>query len=268
MFTEGAPCRRCERGVYAHAVTHACFGSKKQAVAYATILWTHRFVMRLERQVARFVVPSDFMRRRMLEWGVTEERLRLVRHFVEMAPDDVNSPTSDMYGAYIGRLSTEKGVLALLTGLQHAGDPPFMIAGEGPQRLSLELHARRLRLENTQFLGWLPHADATALLSHARYVAITSSSEETASLSALEGLGAGRPLLVSNRGALPELVATGAGITFRADDPFELAQGITKLMTDDDMYQRASIEAARFAREFLSPERHVADLEAAYEEIA
>ena len=35
MFTEGMACHRCERGLYAHAVAHQCFTSKRQAVAYA-----------------------------------------------------------------------------------------------------------------------------------------------------------------------------------------------------------------------------------------
>jgi glycosyltransferase involved in cell wall biosynthesis len=267
MFTEGAPCRRCERGIYVHALTHACFGSKRQATAYATILWAHRFVMDLERRIAMFVVPSDFMRRRMLEWGVNKARIRMVRHFIDLTHARLAGPALGTYGAFLGRLSPEKGLPTLLRALGRAGDPPFLVVGDGPQRESLELLARRLGLSNTRFLGQLTHADATALLFGARYVAITSISEETASLSALEGLAAARPLLVSDRGALPELVASGAGLLCRPGDEDELSQRIIQLMNDDNLCRRASIEAGRFAREFLSRERHVADLEAAYKEI-
>ncbi|MGZ5385446.1 MAG: glycosyltransferase, partial [Acidimicrobiia bacterium] len=82
MFTEGGTCRRCESGLYVNALTHRCFPTRKQAGAYAAVLWAHRFAMRLERHVSRFVVPSEFMRQRLLEWGFEEERIRMVRHFI------------------------------------------------------------------------------------------------------------------------------------------------------------------------------------------
>ena len=62
MFTEGSPCQRCESGLYLNAIVHRCFPTKRQAGAYASVLWTHRFVMRLEQRVERFIVPSEFMR--------------------------------------------------------------------------------------------------------------------------------------------------------------------------------------------------------------
>ena len=69
MFTEGAMCRRCESGIYINAIVHRCFPTKKQAGAYAAVLWAHRFVMRLEQRIARFIVPSEFMRQRLLASG-------------------------------------------------------------------------------------------------------------------------------------------------------------------------------------------------------
>ena len=76
MFTDGAICRRCESGAYFNAVMHPCFPTRKQAASYASILWIHRFIMRLEQRIARFVVPSDFMRRRLSEWGISPERVQ------------------------------------------------------------------------------------------------------------------------------------------------------------------------------------------------
>ncbi len=88
--------------------------------------------------------------------------------------------------------------------------------------------------------------------------------EETASLSAFEALAAARPLLVSNRGALPELVATGAGLSSRPGDEVDLAEKIGRFMRDEDLCRRASTEAGRLAEEMITPQRHIADLEAVY----
>ena len=265
MFTEGAICSRCESGVYLNAIAHRCFPSKKQAAAYATVLWTHRFLMRLERRIALFIVPSEFMRRRVLDWAFPADRLRLVRHFVRSVKRAADTRIGS-YGAFIGRLSSEKGLDALLTALDRVGDPPFLIVGDGPQRGPLEKLASRLRLSNTSFLGWRAHEEVSELLAKARYVAIPSAGEEVAPLSALEALVAARPLLVSDRGALPELVASGAGLVFRPEDAMDLSEKIDELMRDDGLCRRASVEAVRMAQA-LAPEQHLANLESVYAEV-
>jgi glycosyltransferase involved in cell wall biosynthesis len=266
MFTEGAMCRRCESGVYVNAVMHRCFPSKKQAGAYASILWAHRFIMRLEDRIARFIVPSEFMRQRLLEWGIGEERVRVIRHFVQSA--ESGDTRIGSYGAFIGRLSTEKGLHVLLAALRRAGDPPFLVIGDGPQRPALEGLARKLRLANTAFLGWRSPDEVGELVANARYVAIPSVLEETANLAALEALAAARPLLVSECGALPELVASGAGVVSRPGNEIDVAEKIGLLMNDDELCRRASSEASRFARRWLDPGRHLADLEAVYGELS
>jgi glycosyltransferase involved in cell wall biosynthesis len=263
MFTEGAICRRCESGHYYNAVLHRCFGTRKQRLAYPSILWLHRFMLRLDDTVATFIVPSEFMRHRLVSWGMKDERVRLVRHFVnDRTSGKATAP--GRYGLFLGRLSPEKGLHLFLRCLRQAGDPEFYIAGEGPMRTGLERLARGLGLVNTRFLGWKDKAEAIALLNGARYVAVPSVWEETASLSALEGLAAGRPLLVSDRGALPELVGNGAGFACRPEDALATSNRITQLMRDDDVWRRASTSAASFAREQLTSELHVARLEGVY----
>jgi glycosyltransferase involved in cell wall biosynthesis len=268
MFTEGAICRRCESGSYVNAITHACFPTHTQAAAYATALWVHRFVMRLERRIARFVAPSDFMKRRLLGWGVPDERVRLVRHFVPAAEGSGLDGVVGSYGAFVGRLSAEKGLDGLLKALGRAGDPPFMIVGDGPMSEALERLARQLGLVNTKFVGRRTRAEVSKLMEAARYIAVPSVWEENAPLSALEALRAARPLLVADRGGLPELVATGAGLLFRPGDESDLAEKVVQLMRDEDLCRRSSIEAARLADEMASPQRHMAHLEAVYKEVA
>jgi glycosyltransferase involved in cell wall biosynthesis len=266
MFTEGAMCRRCESGVYVNAVMHRCFPSKKQAGAYASILWAHRFIVRLEDRIARFIVPSEFMRQRLLEWGIGEERVRVIRHFVRSAESGDTKIGS--YGAFIGRLSTEKGVDVLLMALHRAGDPPFLIVGDGPHRGALQDLAGRLALANTRFLGWRPPDEVGELISAARYVAIPSVWQENAPLVALEALAAARPLLVSESGGLPELVASGSGVVCRPGDEIDISEKITLLMRDEELCRRASNEALKFARQWLEPVQHLAGLESLYRELS
>lgn len=266
MFTDNALCHRCESGNYLNAVMHPCFPTYKQAGAYAAVLWIHRFVMRLHDRVARFIAPSEFVRLRLREWGIPEERIRLVRHFVRPPTTPVPAAESGTYGLFLGRLSAEKGLAVLLGALQRVGDPAFLIAGDGPLRSELERLAQRLALSNTRFLGHRPRAEIAGLLAGARYLALPSISEEASPLAALEALSAGRPLLVSDRGALPEFVARGEGLTCRPDDVADVSEKLLRLM-DDELHQRASIQAARAARTLFTPERHLEALEAVYRDV-
>jgi glycosyltransferase involved in cell wall biosynthesis len=261
MFTEGAPCRRCETGVYAHAMLHHCFASRAQSVSYATALWIHRFVLKLERKVALFIAPSEFVRDRLLQWGIPGERVRVVRNFTGLSLGD--SEPGD-YGVYLGRLSSEKGLDVLVRALERAGDPPFRFVGDGPERAALETRARELGLSRAIFAGQLPHEEVTPLLRRSRYIVFSSVWDENAPIAALEAMASGRPLLVTRTGGLPELVRGGEGLACETGDEAGLASNIRKLVEDDDLCRRMGGRALRRARAELSPASHLRGLEEAY----
>jgi glycosyltransferase involved in cell wall biosynthesis len=264
MFTEGSLCRRCQSGVYLHATMHRCFATNQQAAAYASILWMHRFVMRLEDKIAMFIVPSEFMKRRVISWGIDARRVRMVEHFVRRPAGVPAHARVGSYGMFVGRLADDKGLEVLLRALRRAGDPPFLVVGDGPLLEDLQVLVGDLELTQTRLLGWQEHEGIEKLLAEARYVVVPSLKEETAPLSALEALAAGCPLLVTDRGALPEFVGSGAGLISRAGDVGDLAAKLARLVDDDEYCRHASEEALSFARRSLDPERHLADLESIY----
>ena len=263
QFTQGASCRRCEDGAYANAVLRGCFPARAQSVAYATSLWAHRFVLRLQQRVALFLVPSLFLRRRLLDWGLPEDRITLVRNFTEL-PSGASPEVGDA-GLYLGRLSFEKGLPQLLRALCQAGDPPFQIAGDGPLEAALRRLAAGLGLRRVRFLGRLDYAQATRLLAASRYLALPSIWDENAPLAALEALAAGRPLLLSRVGGLPELVCEQTGLLCAPGDVAGLAANLSRLAADDQLCRSMGATAIDFARREFSPERHLQRLEAAYQ---
>jgi glycosyltransferase involved in cell wall biosynthesis len=220
--------------------------------------------MQLEAAVSTFIVPSDFMKRRVLSWGIDERRVRLVNHFVRRPAGSPSRAHVGSYGMFLGRLAADKGLNILLRALGKAGDPPFVVVGDGPSSADLQVLARSIGLRHTRFAGWQQHEDINDLLAEARYVVIPSLKEETAPLSALEALASGCPLLVSDRGALPEFVGGGRGLVSRAGDVGDLAAKLVQLVRDDEFCRRASEEGLSFALRSLDPERHLADLESVY----
>lgn len=260
MFTEGSPCRRCEGGRYHNAVVHRCLSSRSQSAGYAASLWVHRFLLHLDSKVALYLTPSDFLRRRMVEWGFSPKRVTVLRNFTEITGGEAE-PGS--HGLYLGRLSPEKGVDVLLRSLARAGDPPFVIAGEGPHRSALERLATDLGLVGTRFVGQVPIGEVTALLASSRFLAVPSLWDENAPLAALEAMASGRPLLVTDAGGLPELVASGEGLSCPPGDEEALAGSVSRLMADDELCRALGKRGLARAAEFV-PARHLAGLESIY----
>jgi glycosyltransferase involved in cell wall biosynthesis len=264
MFTEGAACRRCERGVYAHAVLHRCFASRSQSATYASALWVHRFVLRLQDKVELFVTPSEFVRRRLLEWGIEARRVAVVRNFTAVEPGTADPGD---FGMYLGRLSGEKGVDVLLRALKAAADPPFRIVGDGPLRTALVKLAGDLGLRRTEFLGQIAPEEVPGLLRSARLLAVPSVWDENAPIAALEAMAAGRPLVVTATGGLPELIRGGEGLACAPGDAAQLAQRIRALFDDDELCVRTGERALQRARAEFSPEHHLERLEGVYDRV-
>jgi glycosyltransferase involved in cell wall biosynthesis len=83
---------------------------------------------------------------------------------------------------------------------------------------------------------------------------------ESYGLAVAEALQAGVPVLASDRGALPERLASGGGATFDPDRPETLAHWIERSIREPELLERWRREAPR-SRPF---EAHVTELEGVY----
>jgi glycosyltransferase involved in cell wall biosynthesis len=152
----------------------------------------------------------------------------------------------------------------LLEALQLAGDPPFRIVGDGPMMSGLVELARQKDLKNTVFLGQVSPREVAEQLRGSRFLALPSLWDENAPLAALEAMAAGRPLLVTDGGGLPELVSGGEGVTCRRGDPYDLATTIALLGGDDRVCLDAGAAALKRAQAEFTRTAHLSRLEEIY----
>lgn len=265
-FTEGKPCQRCVTGSNANAVLHHCFLSSSQAAVYALGLSVHRRLAKTETKVDLYLTPSDFVTARLHQWGIEPSRVRTVRSFTRAFPNASTEPGA--YGLYLGRLSAEKGIDVLLRALASTGDPPFKVVGEGPGRDELLALARTLGLQRTEFVGRLETKDVDEVIRGARYVTMPSLWDETGGLAAMEGMAAGRPILVSDRGGLPELTSSGGGFSVTAGDVVATSAAITRFMSDDGLCAEMGARGLDLAREHLSEDAHLTAIDGVYRELS
>ncbi len=261
MFTEGASCARCLGGAYHHAALHHCFPTRAQAIGYASALWAHRFLLRLDDRVDTFIAPSEFVGRRLEGWGIPTGRIAVIPYYAATTPDP---PPVGTTGLSAGRLSPEKGLDVLIQALALLGDPPFEIAGDGPDAGRLTGLASRLGLKRLTFLGELDRDGIRAALDRARYVVMPSQAQEAAGFAGLEAMAAGRPLVASATGGLPELVREGRGQLCVPGSAESLAAAIAAYANDPEAAAADGVRGWAFVREQLTPERHLARLIDAY----
>lgn len=173
----------------------------------------------------------------------------------------------------IGRVVREKGfdmaIDAMPRVMETFPDARLIIAGDGPERLALESQANRLGLSNhVRFEGWVDPGKVAALINDCSLVLMPSRCEEAFGLVALQAMQMARPVVATQVGGLPEVVAHGhSGIVVPNENPAALAEAVIQLLSDAAGSARMGMAGFELARTRFSFERFVAEHESLYTKV-
>lgn len=217
-------------------------------------------------------VSEDSARRLRRSEGVTRSRCRVIHNGVDVAafsPGDRWTRPPGRRAISVGRLAAVKDYPALLRAARRvlAALPDFQLqlVGDGPERAALESLRAALGLETcVSFLG--ERHDIPQLLAAADVFALASSSEGL-SISLLEALASGLPIVATRVGGNPEIVASGAiGILVRPRDDDALATALISLLNDPARLTSMAHAARLHAEEHFDLRHVVARYETVYVE--
>ncbi len=207
-----------------------------------------RWLIRLAaRFTPNFVCVSNDSARWIVEQGVAQSRVQTLWNGIDVARFAFQGPAKDGIIITVARLSPEKDVANLLRAVPAvlATHPQarFEIAGDGPCRAELSDLAVQLGVtSHVTFLGEVQ--DIPALLSRARLFVLPSQTEGI-SLTLLEAMARGLPIVTTRVGGNPEVVEHGTtGLLVPSRDPTSLASGISSILADAQSGQRMG-EAGR-----------------------
>jgi glycosyltransferase involved in cell wall biosynthesis len=175
------------------------------------------------------------------------------------------------YPLFVGTLEPRKNLPGLLQAYRLLRDarvtdgPLVLVGGKGWLYEDVFERVEALHLtEHVRFLHDVPDEDLPGLYSAAG-VLTTPSFYEGFGLPALEAMGFGIPVVVSDRASLPEVVGE-AGLLVNPDDPEDIARALGRVLTEEPLHarmrERGLTQAARFtwdkaARETLAVYREV-----------
>jgi glycosyltransferase involved in cell wall biosynthesis len=156
---------------------------------------------------------------------------------------------------YVGRVDRNKNLETLL----HAIDVVrkaypavnLTIVGDGPCLPRLRELAHSLALDGTvRFSGYVRNGDLPQLLDSAGILVLPSFSEALGQV-LLEAMAAGRPVIGSNTGGIPELIRDGDnGILIDPHMPTSLANAISQVMGNWDEAVRMGARGRQLAEQF------------------
>jgi glycosyltransferase involved in cell wall biosynthesis len=236
LYRDGHPCHDCTTGAVYNVVRHKCIKGSRSASVLAGVEAALSHLTGKYDKIDSYVCPSAFIGSVATETGIPADRIHVIPNFL---PDsEVGQMVTSLADAprffFAGRLEEVKGVDDLLEAFKDE-DPAMgtlVIAGAGG---GLEEKVKVVAKEraNIEYLGRLSRGEVVQQLRQSRAVVLPARWDENNPMSILEARTLGIPVIVSDLGGLPEMVADGVdGKVVSAGDVAGLRVAIRSLAAD------------------------------------
>jgi glycosyltransferase involved in cell wall biosynthesis len=169
----------------------------------------------------------------------------------------------------VGRLELQKGmddlILAFKQLLLSLPDAQLVVAGIGSLHAQLNREIQNLGLENSVHLLGLRNDVADLLAACDLFV--SASRWEGLPVSVLEAMAAGKPVVATRVGDLPQVVSDGMGVLVPPGDPAQLADALWKVLADPGCAAAYGTAAREHVLQEYSASRWLDRLLALYERV-
>ena len=233
------------------------------------------------RQVDCFIAASDAVRQLLILDGVAPDRTVTVHEGIDLQ-HVLAAPSVNVHEAFwlphhapvvgnVAALVSHKGQRHLIDAahlvVSEVPDARFVILGEGELREHLERQIRDYHLEKhvllpgfrTDVLGCLKGIDTFVM----------SSVTEGLGTSLLDAMACSRPIVATNVGGIPEVVADGVtGILVPPRDHHAMARAIVGLLRDEGRRRAFGAAGLSRVRERFTVERMIAETAGVYARVA
>ncbi len=172
----------------------------------------------------------------------------------------ISPPEPEKLVVYAGRLSHEKGLHTLLSAAQSVG-VRFLIIGDGNQKEDLQHRIDKEHITNVTLCGYMEKHQIGQMIQRASLVVVPSEWYENCPYAVTEAFAAGKPVIGSHLGGIPELVRNGHnGLTFPPGNAAALTGALKELIRHPDKTRKMGQAAKKFADTILHPRRYYAEL--------
>ncbi|NDW12749.1 glycosyltransferase family 1 protein [Bacteroides sp. 214] len=216
----------------------------------------------------KILTVSGYIKKRVDTIDTTNDKVHVVYNGIDIdrfkninpvySRKDFGFDNDDFVLVYTGRLDPIKGVKELLQSflLLNQEKIKLLIVGgsnygnSSENEYTQEIKSLVSNLGNrVVFTGHLPYESIPAILSLCDIGVIPSICEDALTLSSIEDMAVGLPLIVTRSGGIPEAVDEECAIIIEKDETMieKLAQSILLLYSDKDKQEKMSIHAKQRA---------------------
>ena len=246
LMCNGHVCEDCKGKIYYMAIRNRCH--KESLVAstiYAFESYFNQIFKKYEKNVRFFISPSRFLKKKFIQFGWPAEQIAFIPNFLAVSEFQPKF-TPGNYFLYLGRVSSEKGLLTLIEAFKKISSAKLSlsIVGEGPIRNQLEKTAKAD--PRIQFKGYLSGNTLKETTRNALAVIVPSEWYENAPISILEALAFGKPVIGSQIGGIPEMIDDGVnGYLFEPGHVDDLREKLELVLSMPDKRISEMGQAAR-----------------------
>lgn len=191
------------------------------------------------QNIKKVLSPSHYIKERLSESPVMN-KLQVLPHGSNPISENVAKQKKN-HIVFTGRFVIEKGVLDLLSAWSMIysviPDYELFFYGDGPLSTVMKRKITELNISaRTHVVGELSRSQISEVLSNSSILVLPSLLPEAFGLSVLEAMNAGLPCIVTDKGALPELIRDGLdGLVVPAHHVDALGNAIKKLAEQTDL---------------------------------
>ncbi len=249
----GKPCVNTIHGTYYHVWEHLAGRIRGKLFRLG-----ERVLVPLLARFSDVQVHAESMFPKLLRsWGVDGRKLRVILNAVDtnrFRPCKKVASKKRFVVVTVRRLVKKNSVETLLRAMPEVIrklDAELLVVGDGPERERLQNLARKLGISGrVKFVGWVPNTEVPDYLALADVVVIPSIAEAS-SISMLEAMAMGKPVVASSLPGISDVAEDGYdAILVPPLSPDKIAEAILDLANDRALASRIGKKARETAEKY------------------
>lgn len=251
MIRNEQVCRKCIDGDFYNCIINKC---KDDSYIKSGIMTLESYFSRAMgdiRNIDTFISVSHFHKKVMVETGIHEDKIKVLHNFVSTKVRHNYKPSHNNYFLYFGRIEKLKGIDTLLEAFVGT-EYNLIMAGDGAYSETLSI--RLQNIDNISFVGFKSGDDLEKLIDNAIAVVVPSEWYENCPMNILEAKSAGKAVIGSDIGGIPELIEDGQdGYIFPVGDVNKLRTRLHDVLID---FENLSFKALENCQKYFSQDAY------------
>jgi glycosyltransferase involved in cell wall biosynthesis len=266
FLSHGRLCERCLPARYWNAPLQRCKKGSLAASFIAMLVSSWDRMTGVPGKIGRFIAPSAFLCGKLIEGGIDGGRIEVIPNFIDLGRR-IEIAEGD-YFLCLGRLSREKGLDLAIRAAGGIEGARLLVVGEGPDRGALEREAAEHGGGRVELIGYVTGEELERMIAAARFVVVPSRWYENLPYSVMEAMSAGKPVVASDIGGIPEMVDDGVtGLLFPHEDMYAMREHMKRLNSDEGLRRVMGDRAREKAERLYGRDAHYESIMKVYEDV-